>query len=53
VAGQIGVPAFSGVLAFLLRFELRMPPAYLRRLAYRIRGRGEVGGQTTGIKWAG
>jgi FlaA1/EpsC-like NDP-sugar epimerase len=31
---QIGIFALSGVLAFLLRFDLRMPPAYLGHLAY-------------------
>ena len=35
--------------AFLLRFDVRMPPAYLRHLAYHICRRGEVGGQTTDI----
>jgi FlaA1/EpsC-like NDP-sugar epimerase len=33
-AGQIGVFALSAVLAFLLRFDLRIPPAYVRRLLY-------------------
>jgi FlaA1/EpsC-like NDP-sugar epimerase len=33
---QIGIFALSGVLAFLLRFDLRMPPAYLGRLAYAL-----------------
>ena len=31
---QIGIFALSGVLAFLLRFDLRMPSAYLGHLAY-------------------
>ena len=33
---QIGIFALSGVLAFLLRFDLRMPPAYLGHLAYAL-----------------
>jgi FlaA1/EpsC-like NDP-sugar epimerase len=33
---QIGIFALSGVLAFLLRFDLRMPPAYLWHLAYAL-----------------
>jgi FlaA1/EpsC-like NDP-sugar epimerase len=33
---QIGIFALSAVLAFLLRFDLRMPPPYLRYLAYAV-----------------
>ena len=33
---QIGIFALSGLLAFLLRFDLRMPPAYLRHLSYAL-----------------
>jgi FlaA1/EpsC-like NDP-sugar epimerase len=33
---QIGIFALSGVLAFLLRFDLRLPPAYLGYLAYAL-----------------
>ena len=35
-AAQIGIFALAGVLSFLLRFDLKMPPAYLRHLAYAI-----------------
>src|SRR5713101_3416679 len=33
---QIGIFALSAVLAFLLRFDLKMPPAYLQHLAYAL-----------------
>ena len=33
---QIAIFALSGVLAFLLRFDLRLPPAYLGHLAYAL-----------------
>ncbi len=33
---QIGIIALAGVLAFVLRFDLTMPPAYLGHLAYAI-----------------
>ena len=33
---QIGIFAVSAVLAFLLRFDLRMPPEYLRYLVYAL-----------------
>jgi FlaA1/EpsC-like NDP-sugar epimerase len=33
---QIGMFAFSGVAAFLLRFDFSLPPAYLRHLAYAL-----------------
>ena len=33
---QIGIFALSAVLAFLLRFDLRIPPAYLGHLAYAL-----------------
>jgi hypothetical protein len=36
VPGQIRVFAFSGVLAFLLRFKQRMRPTYLRLASTRI-----------------
>src|ERR1017187_331228 len=35
-AAQIVIFALSGLLAFLLRFDLRMPPAYLGHLAYAL-----------------
>jgi len=35
-AAQIGIFALSGVAAFLLRFDLSLPPAYLRHLAYAL-----------------
>jgi FlaA1/EpsC-like NDP-sugar epimerase len=35
-AVQLGVFALSGVLAFLLRFDFRIPPAYLMDLAYAL-----------------
>src|ERR1035441_6834617 len=33
---QIGTFALAGVLAFLLRFDFGLPPAYLRHLAYAL-----------------
>jgi len=33
---QLGIFGLSGALAFLLRFDLRMPPAYLMHLAYAL-----------------
>ena len=35
-SAQAAIFAASGVAAFLLRFDLRLPPAYLRHLAYAI-----------------
>jgi len=35
-AAQIGLFAISGVVAFLLRFDLRLPPAYRIFLAYAL-----------------
>ena len=35
-AAQIGVFALSGVVAFLLRFDLSLPPAYRIYLAYAL-----------------
>jgi FlaA1/EpsC-like NDP-sugar epimerase len=35
-AAQIGIFALSGVAAFLLRFDLSLPPAYRRHLVYAL-----------------
>src|ERR1039457_5243372 len=35
-SAQAAIFAASGVAAFFLRFDLRLPPAYLRHLAYAI-----------------
>jgi FlaA1/EpsC-like NDP-sugar epimerase len=35
-AAQIGIFALSGVMAFLLRFDFRLPPGYMRHLAYAL-----------------
>ena len=35
-AVQLGIFAISGVLAFLLRFDFGLPPAYLKYLAYAL-----------------
>jgi FlaA1/EpsC-like NDP-sugar epimerase len=35
-SAQIGVFALSGVAAFLLRFDLSLPPGYMRHLAYAL-----------------
>ena len=35
-AARIGVFALSGVAAFVLRFDFRLPPAHMRHLAYAL-----------------
>ena len=35
-SAQIGIFAVSGLAAFLLRFDLRLPPEYIRHLAYAL-----------------